>query len=381
MSCEARFTALAEVLVSRKDEHLCRTAVHRKMFVLRAQLKAGKVTVAIIDGHIEQKKDEKPVVHAGPEAVLVQHGRFQLAQLRQGIETCSGIGCVTYGYKSCGANMKVYNDCNEHFIEWLQRSMKEGRLEECSLVIGDVGDRGIMKKIMVDGDGAGFISAGVSCQPYSRLGDKKGHEDPRSKSLPDTLRLAYYMRRPMVILECVGEAGKTPYVQDQLKQFASLTGYKVEQVTLELSTMWPSRRQRWWAILTHPLIPSVKILCLPSVGFEPVAKHLTDSFFAWGQSDQRQLELDLCELHAFAAADRGINRNLISPIGPCLLPSTRGVAKPWRVRMSQCRVPSQEIARKGHLWCFGSRWRASADSGGDIPKGATHASLQVPGFE
>ena len=175
---DLRLTALAEVLVSKGDEHLCRSAVQRQLFVLRAQLRCGTVTVAVIDGQVEQKKDEKPVVHLGPEAVLV----LQLAQLKTGIETCSGIGCVTYGYKACGASIRVYNDCNEHFVAWLQKSKQEGRLKDCSLVLGDVGDLGTMKRIMVEGNGAGFISAGVSCQPYSRLGDRKGHEDPRCQT-------------------------------------------------------------------------------------------------------------------------------------------------------------------------------------------------------
>ena len=49
------------------------------------------------------------------------------------------------------------------------------------------------------------LQPGVSCQPHSKLGDKRGHHDPRSATLPMTLRMCFLTRQMFIILECVEE--------------------------------------------------------------------------------------------------------------------------------------------------------------------------------
>ena len=75
-------------------------------------------------------------------------------------------------------------------------------------------------------DGAQILSAGFSCQPFSRLGDQRSGNDPRSESLPKALKAAYYLQSKVVLLECVTPAGSDRFVSQCLDHFIKLTGFQ-----------------------------------------------------------------------------------------------------------------------------------------------------------
>ena len=58
-----------------------------------------------------------------------------------------------------------------------------------------------------------LLAAGVSCQPYSQLGDAKGGLDDRARSLPFVLRAATLLQSSAVVLECVCQAASDAWVR------------------------------------------------------------------------------------------------------------------------------------------------------------------------
>ena len=75
------------------------------------------------------------------------------------------------------------------------------------VITGDLGDISVIAEAWKKADGAQILSAGFSCQPFSRLGDQRSGNDPRSESLPKALKAAYYLQSKVVLLECVTPAG------------------------------------------------------------------------------------------------------------------------------------------------------------------------------
>ena len=102
------------------------------------------------------------------------------------------------------------------------------------------------------------LAAGIACQPYSRLGDRREGQDTRAQTLPAVLRLAFLGRFVIVILECVPGAMTCKWVQDHIRGlFCLATGFIQSQEVLHLHSVWPARRTRWWCTLVHPFIGKV----------------------------------------------------------------------------------------------------------------------------
>ena len=78
------------------------------------------------------------------------------------------------------------------------------------------------------------MTGGVSCQPFSALGDRREQEDPRAESFPGLLVMAYYLGSLALIVECTKEAKDSPRVQEWLQAFSSQTGYVLQQEILQL---------------------------------------------------------------------------------------------------------------------------------------------------
>ena len=74
-----------------------------------------------------------------------------------------------------------------------------------SFLHGSCGDFAVVQKLLSLGGLHSIVLSGVSCQPFSVGGDRRGLKDPRSISLPHTLRTAWLLQAPVVVLECTPE--------------------------------------------------------------------------------------------------------------------------------------------------------------------------------
>ena len=127
------------------------------------------------------------------------------------------------------------------------------------VIEGDICHDSTVAALWNQSPGDAILAAGVSCQPYSRLGDQRGEADSRSSSLIGSLRAAHLLQSSAILLECVEPASSHPFVQASLRQFCAATGFHCTQVVLPLHLVWAAKRTRWWALLTSPSIGQVQV--------------------------------------------------------------------------------------------------------------------------
>ena len=313
----ARIDVVAEVMVFNHDAqaHLCRSRIHGSKFIFLGKLDHDTMSMTVWNGLVQKSRGISNVV-LGQNGVLMQRKGMQKAHLSQLVEFCAGIGAVSRGYEANGVRTVIRNDLNPRFCQWVHDAMHEGIVSPCKVLLGSVGSDDMVRMVLTNGAEVGMVSAGIACQPYSKIGDQREHKDERSKTLPDTLRQAFLLQCPVVVLECVKEAAVSPFVQDQIKQFCAATGFVSKQVALELHVLWPSRRTRWWCVTHHPAMKVDELKAMPQLPFAPVAKHLTDCMFVWEETELNQLMLDGPELSTFTHAKGGIMANTVNPNAP-----------------------------------------------------------------
>eukprot|EP00438_Fugacium_kawagutii_P007352 Skav218565 [mRNA] locus=scaffold2610:56753:60139:+ [translate_table: standard] len=204
-------------------------------------------------------------------------------------EVCSGIGIMGEGLESTQAQIIASNELRPPFCH-LQRL--QGRK---NVIQGDINDPDVVFRLHEACDEPAVVTVGFACQPWSRLGDKRQMEDARANTLQASLRFAYYIRAPIILMECVEEAGKDPEVQQVLKTFTRQTGFRASQINLALSNLMPIKRNRWWCVLSNPTLPSMPLEALPKLP-EPVTFGQMFPFMPiWPQHDMDQLCLDRYE--------------------------------------------------------------------------------------
>ena len=181
------------------------------------------------------------------------HKPFDPRQLLNIKETCSGIGALGRGGDSIGYKVVALNE-----VQPLTAQVASS-LTQAPVVVGDINDFSTVSALWDAAPGDCVITSGFSCQPYSRLGDRRGGSDPRSSALTGSLRAAFLHQASVVILECVEPAAHDPFVQAALKDFQADTGFHCAQTVLELHKVWGARRTRWWALLTSPDVGPVQV--------------------------------------------------------------------------------------------------------------------------
>ena len=220
------------------------------------------------------------------------------------VELCAGMGCLGRGLKECGFKIALRCDSNASMLQLASRIDPEAITLQ-----GDITKSSLIADICEQVPEAGCLAAGIACQPYSRLGDRRAGQDTRAQTLPATLQLAFLGRFVIVILECVPEAMQCKWVQDHIQAFCAATGYLQSQQILHLSDVWPARRTRWWCTLIHPFIGKVSIPAFPKMTPSPMVCNLLDQFISCNDEELRQLELDLYELGKFSHF--GVHDNVI----------------------------------------------------------------------
>ena len=58
------------------------------------------------------------------------------------------------------------------------------QIRSAAVIEGDVGDMSVVRRLWEAYPEPSVFAAGVACQPYSRLGDRKGGKGARALSLP-----------------------------------------------------------------------------------------------------------------------------------------------------------------------------------------------------
>lgn len=214
--------------------------------------------------------------------------------LNQVIDLCCGLGGFTVTSSMLGFSLCAGVDQNGMWKQLFEK-LHPG----ASFCCGDLLDSSVLRQLMSKGLFHGVICSGVSCQPHSILGDRRGMSDPRAQSLPKTLSVSWLMQAAVVILECTPEVLRDPQAQELLRQFTVSTGYRMTQSILKLGNSWCSRRDRWIAVLTAPVIPMCELPDMPTGTPIQCIRDIIPEFPCWHQFDQDQLTLNLYELSKY----------------------------------------------------------------------------------
>lgn len=357
---------LAEVIIRCAGYNICRSAVHQQTFATDFDFLPSTSTFAILGGKIVTG-GRHVLITTSVDSHVIQHQGLDMCNFNGSIEVCAGIGVVS----TCLPFNKAYPVCfveqNERFADWLKKK------EIAPVVCGDIADPAVVKAVSEITSGRPVpISGGISCQPFSSLGDRREAADPRSQSLPAMLRMGYYLRSPLMTIECTKEAYDSMWVQDMLKTFAKQTGYVLNQRVLNLHNTWPAHRTRWWATLSMPSLGISNIPEMPQLDFVPAVVHLLQIHPHLPEEECAQLNLTAYELHHFHAQPQGIAGSIIdaakamptathswgSQLGPCQCGCRQhgfSLSRLAKKGLYGVLIPLGTMVKNGEDWYHGMR--------------------------
>ena len=235
-----------------------------------------------------------PILEIGQATGVFSLPHCTSAKLAKVVDMCCGIGLFSSVAEQFSMTTVAGVDIN---AKW--QTMFESSHPGAKFLTGDVADVGVIQSLLQDDVFYSWVVAGVSCQPHSKAGDKKGMQDDRAASLPRVLHTSWLMQSPLIILECVADIIKDAAVQSLLRQFCQTTGCCLTQKILKLSDVWPTARTRWFAILTSPLIGPVHLDDLPSQLSRKTISEVMPFIKKWDSKDEDQIHLSLYELAKF----------------------------------------------------------------------------------
>lgn len=263
------------------------------------------------------------VVEAGPiplltmveQSKVLSHPHPTWESSQTVIELCAGMGALGNGAASAGFHPKVACELRESIASLYN---KNGNAQ---VVVGDICEFSTLEAVHRAYAGSAVLAAGISCQPYSRLGDSKSGSDERAQTLPATLSSAHFLRALIVVLECVEPASRDAFVNWHINQFCSRTGFHRSDAILQLSEIWPCKRTRWWCVLSAPAIGPVKFQSIPKMFDLPTIRHVLPEVQKWDIAEERQLKLSPVELEAFSQETGSATKYLLNMKGvmPCAL--------------------------------------------------------------
>ena len=268
---------------------------------------------------------------------ILEHVPPSWDSLHRVIELCAGIGALGHGCLAMGFQTVVGNDFNQKMSQLFSAT------SAIPCVVGDICLPEVIYEVGRIAGGAHTITAGFSCQPYSALGDQRGQDDARSSSLTSVLAAAFLLQCYILVLECVAPAGSNAWVKKQLQHFQKVTGFICTQVVLRLDDVWPCRRERWWCILSSPLIGEIPIDPWPVLPTIPSIDHLIPMIHLWAPGDEDALKLNSEEQVAFVIHDGTYPKYLMNSKGvsPCALHA-------WGSQLSPCPCDCRSAGLSTH---------------------------------
>ena len=253
-----------------------------------------------------------PSFHVTPETLVIQHSPVCALGLHDVVELCAGIGIATAGMDFAGFRTKLAVELRPPFA-----SVFSALHPDSQVLVGDINDPECLRKIIEKAPSSCSLFAGFNCQPYSKAGAQKGILDPRAASLHGVLRVGFYLRCPLIILECVVEAASNRHVQEELRTFTVQCGYHMSDVVLKLEDVWPCRRERWWVVLSAHAIGKIPLKPLPQHQFPVSVKQILPRPLQISQTDREQLEIVGHEYDMFVKFRPDLQSMMVALQGKC----------------------------------------------------------------
>lgn len=210
------------------------------------------------------------------------------------VDLCCGMGCWSLAAQELGLKVVAGVDSNPRW-EPLFHALHQ----DAAFVQGDIGDTSVLSHLHHLHAARAIVIAGVSCQPYSKAGDRRGMTDDRASSLPRALKAAWMLQSPVVILECVPDVLHDRGFQEVLTQACMEGGFHLAQHVLKLQDVWCARRERWFGVLTAIPLGKCSLADLPLTQMHRHVKDVMPYVKQWAPEEEAQLTLSLYELCKF----------------------------------------------------------------------------------
>ena len=288
--------------------HLCRGILTGQRFRLIAEVPLGVHKVTVLGGQVTHLRG--PMVKVDGLARILHHREKELGNIFQLIETCSGLGALGMGAQQAGWTTMVHNELMKSFSDHLQK------FGQIPTIHGDICKLSTIAAIHDKAPTAASMAFGFSCQPFSRLGDKREGLDQRSQSLPFGLSAAFLLQLDLVVTECVPEASQSPFVLKCMQQYMQMTNSDRSETLLELADVWPSRRGRWWSVLLKSFMGKVRIPPFPKLSATPTIASLIPGLLPMTDQEIQELTLTSEERMMFERYGKGLGGHMINMTEP-----------------------------------------------------------------
>eukprot|EP00438_Fugacium_kawagutii_P015341 Skav202559 [mRNA] locus=scaffold2177:27236:31978:+ [translate_table: standard] len=299
-----------------KQQHLVVDSVSKVFYRVDGYLREGCMSYSFLNVFVKPDGGYHRIV-VDADSFVLTHSTCDWSSMYSVIELCCGSGYLGIGARVAGFKTVLGCDSNKKFTDHFQQ------MHNLPTVTGNVCDASVISEIWSKISSPCGIAAGISCQPYSYLGDQRSGSDERSQSLPGVLKATHYLRAPYALLECVEPANQDTYVQEQIASFCAQTGYTAHQVILKLQDVWPCRRGRWWCLLLSPALGTMTLTDFPQhTGLQKIAQIITHAT-KLEPDELSQLLLHDDENQAFGVDSAGQSPHMVNMYGqlPCALHS------------------------------------------------------------
>ena len=325
-----------------QDVHCLMTIPFGTPFRFQGQLADNMVSYSLMRVRIASP-GKTPLLVQENDSMVWGHPQCTWDDVLQVTELCAGMGGMSQGAKA--ANFVPVVACE------LRPRMADLYQKHCGakVVVGDITKLSVLQSIYNSHPRTTTMAAGISCQPYSVLGDGKSGDDPRAQTLPATLAAAHFLRSMAIILECVEPAGSDAFVRWHVDQFCIRTGFHKSEQILHLNEVWPCKRSRWWCILTAPLVGQVDLRPFPTCNDLKVVRDVLPQIHRWSDHDENSLQLKAVELEAFMDSNGTCTPYLLnfSGIMPCALHAWGSQLLPCPCGCRQTGLSADRIKARG----------------------------------
>ena len=265
-----RVSLVADIEFHNPKGALCRSVLFRQPFVLQASVDKSVSRVAVL-GALFSRSHLGYVLTVDDPRFLLMLPPVTADDMYKLKETCCGLGALGCGAQYVGWEVLAVNDIQAPFCKVHQGGKP-------AVIEGDIGKLSTVVELFEAYPRSTCVAFGFSCQPFSHAGDQRAGHDERAMSLPHALFFSWVTQAPAIVIECVCEAASSAFVKKVLQAFTSATRYEKSETIMDLSSMWPSKRKRWWLVLTAPRFGKVSIEALPSLPEQPTINDLFPEF-------------------------------------------------------------------------------------------------------
>ena len=322
--------------------HCMVSVPYNKSFRFHGLLEPNMVTYSLMRVIVD-KAGPTPLLVSNDSSRIWGHPQSTWEDAMNVVDLCSGMGGIGQGAKAAMFNPIIACDMRERMLSLYSMH------SSAKLVNGDITRISTLHDVYMANPKGTTLSAGISCQPYSKLGDCRSGDDMRSLTLPAALAAGHFLRSIAIVLECVEPAGQDAYVRWHVDQFCIRTGFHKAETVLHLHDIWPCKRSRWWCVLTAPAIGPIDLKPFPKIPDLPTVKHVLPKTPSWDSASEKALALSAVEIEAFSHHGNGCVSHLLnfSGVMPCALHAWGSQVTPCPCGCRSTGLSPQRLSSRG----------------------------------